>query len=224
MTGRASEAQPRTSGRAPSRSLPVDPCRTGDVTVVGTVRSPKHEREPAGQGVNRHVLSFTLLAYDDRGTVSALSVLMTGWGVAGVDPSDGDRVEVTGSIDKHGVLVAQRITNLDTRAATVVGGGSTKVGFWIMGLLALVIIGSVAAVVVHSALSSRVTVTVPQIPAGMSAETAMGLVDQAGLSWVPQPTANSHIRPNHVIRVSPVPGTKVSKGSKVYLYISTGPS
>jgi eukaryotic-like serine/threonine-protein kinase len=92
---------------------------------------------------------------------------------------------------------------------------------WAAGvLLVLAVVGGVAYVVLGQGSSGN---PVPQVT-GFTQAAAVRAVTHAGLTPVVKQQANPTVAKGHVISTNPGFGTLAPKGSKVTLFISTGPS
>jgi eukaryotic-like serine/threonine-protein kinase len=104
------------------------------------------------------------------------------------------------------------------------GGPSTErqVLMWGLGIAALIVVAT-ALFLVLSHRSTPGKVTVPDV-VGQREAAASASLQQAGLVAVPALHSSSAVPNGNVIAASPPAGTSVSKGSRVTISVSTGPS
>ncbi len=99
------------------------------------------------------------------------------------------------------------------------GPGVGRVVLW--GLLAALVVGAIVAAVLLLG-SSTAKVTVPSV-AGQTEAAASAKLRAAGLEPAPAPTTSASVASGQVIDQSPSAGTRVAKGTRVTIAVSSGP-
>jgi eukaryotic-like serine/threonine-protein kinase len=99
------------------------------------------------------------------------------------------------------------------------GPGVGRVVLW--GLLAALVVGAVVAAVLLLG-SSTAKVTVPSV-AGQSEAAASAKLRAVGLEPAPSATTSASVASGHVVDQSPSAGTRVAKGARVTIAVSSGP-
>jgi eukaryotic-like serine/threonine-protein kinase len=145
--------------------------------------------------------------------VLSAGALGAGWAAAGAERRP-DGSPPTGAL----LLPAAEVYE-EQRESPDEGPGVKRVVLW--GLLAAVVVGAIVAAALLLS-STTAKVTVPTVT-GESEQAASAKLRAAGLEPAPTLTSSASVASGHVIDQSPSGGTRVAKGTRVDVAVSSGP-